>query len=86
MRRYAARVGVTYPILVAGVSDKKKASEVFPALDRIRSYPTTIFLHADGRVRAVHTGFTGPATGGEFQKLRRKFETIIQELLTESSA
>ena len=85
VRRYAARVGVTYPILVAGVSDKKKASEAFPALDRIRSYPTTIFLHADGRVRAVHTGFTGPATGDEFQKLRRKFETIIEELLTESS-
>lgn len=85
VRRYAERVGVTYPILLAGVSDKKKASEAFPALDRIRSYPTTIFLHADGRVRAVHTGFTGPATGEEFQKLRREFETIIEELLTESS-
>lgn len=85
VRRYIDRVGLTYPILVAGVSDKKKASEVFPALDRIRSYPTTIFLHADGRVRAVHTGFTGPATGDEYLKLRRDFETIIEELLTESS-
>lgn len=85
VRRYAKRVGVNYPILIAGVSDKKKASEAFPALDRIRSYPTTVFLHADGRVRAVHTGFTGPATGDEYRKLRRKFETIIEELLSESS-
>jgi len=84
VRRYIDRVGVTYPVLVAGESDKKKASELFPVLDRIRSYPTFIFMHNDGRVRAVYTGFTGPATGEAYTELRHRFEAIIEELLAES--
>ncbi len=83
VRRFAQRYGVKYPLLVAGLSDKKKASQAIPLLDRVRSYPTTIFLHADGRVRAVHTGYTGPATGEAHDQLRNKFEALIEELLAE---
>ncbi len=85
VRRFAKRYGVEYPLLVAGLSDKKAASKAFPLLDRVRSYPTTIFLHADGRVRAVHTGYAGPATGLANYELRAKFESLIEELLAESN-
>ncbi len=85
VRRFAKRYDVEYPLLVAGLSDKEKASEAFPLLDRVRSYPTTIFLHADGRVRAIHTGYTGPATGLANYELRAKFESLIEELLAESN-
>jgi thiol-disulfide isomerase/thioredoxin len=86
VRKLAARDGITYPLLVAGTSDKEKASAAFPALDRVRAYPTTIFLHADGRVRAVHTGFAGPATGAAHRELRAEFEAIIEELLAEGGS
>ena len=85
VRRFAKRYDVEYPLLVAGLSDKKQASKAFPLLDRVRSYPTTIFLHADGRVRAIHTGYTGPATGLANYELRAKFESLIEELLAESN-
>ncbi len=83
-RHYAKRHGVTYPILVAGVADKAKATESLGLLDRVRSFPTTVFLHGDGRVRAIHTGFTGPATGEAYDELRADFRAIIEELLAES--
>ncbi len=83
VRRFEERYSVTYPILVAGLSDKGRASEAFPALDRVRSYPTTIFLDAKGAVRAVHQGYTGPATGEAHLRLRRQFEALIEELLVE---
>ena len=85
VRRFAEHHGATYPLLVAGLSDKKKASKALPLLDRVRSYPTTIFLHADGRVRAIHTGYTGPATGIANYELRAEFESLVEELLAESS-
>ena len=34
-----------------------------------------------GKVRAVHTGFAGPATGFEHKKLRLRFEGLIENLL-----
>ena len=73
-------------LLVAGLSDKNLASGAFPLLDRVRSYPTTIFMHADGRVRAVHQGYAGPATGEANRKLRERFRHLIEELLAEPTA
>lgn len=81
VKRYAERHGTSYPILIAGLSDKKKASEKLPILDRVRSYPTTIFLDRENRIRAVHTGFSGPATGVEYERLQERFELLIAELL-----
>ena len=81
VRAYAAHHGIEYPLLLAGLADKNEASRAFPLIDRVRSYPTTIFLHGDARVRAVHSGFTGPATGEAYSRLRSRFESLIEELL-----
>ncbi len=85
VRTYIKRHGIEYPVLLAGTSDKKAASDALPILDRLRAYPTTIFLDRHGKVRAVHTGFSGPATGDAYKKLRADFERLIEELLAESS-
>lgn len=81
VRRYIDRMDVKYPILIAGPTDKAKASAAFPALDRVRAYPTTLFMNAKGEVEAVHTGFNGPATGPRHTRLREEFETTIERLL-----
>lgn len=81
VRKYLERHGCQYPVLLAGLADKQKASEVLPFLDRVRSFPTTIFLDHDGRVVAVHTGFTGPATGEAYDRLKTRFKEIIEKQL-----
>ena len=83
VRVYANHHGVEFPVLIAGVSDKEEASRAFPLLDRVRSYPTTVFMDGEGRVRAVHQGYTGPATGEAYRELRQRFETLVQELLAD---
>ena len=81
VRRYAAYHGIEFPLLLAGLSDKDEASRAFPLLDRVRAFPTTIFMDAKGRVRAVHSGYAGPATGQAHLDLRASFEELIEELL-----
>jgi hypothetical protein len=85
VRLYTAHKDVEYPVLVAGVSDKAQASEALPLIDRVRSYPTTIFLDDEGAVRAVHSGFSGPATGEAHDELRREFERLIDQLLDDET-
>ncbi len=82
--RFVRRHGVEYPVLIAGTKDREKASKALPMLDRLRAFPTTIFLDAKGNVRAVYTGFSGPATGREYDELKRQFERTIESLLAES--
>jgi len=83
VQRYVDRHGTRFPVLIAGLSDKARATESFRALDRVRSYPTTVFLNGRGEVRAIYTGFSGPATGDEHERLKKTFHTIIRELLAD---
>ena len=86
VRRYAEHHRIEFPLLLAGVSDKGAASDRFPLIDRVRAYPTTLFLDAEGVVRAIHTGFSGPATGAAYTKLREDFERLIEALLDEADS
>ena len=81
VKKYLRRHDVEYPVLIAGESDKAKASEVLTIIDRVRSYPTTLFVNGQGEVVAIHTGFSGPATGEAHQQLRQRFEAILEKLL-----
>ncbi|MEM0925170.1 MAG: TlpA disulfide reductase family protein [Planctomycetota bacterium] len=81
VRRYLKRHDCRYPVLIAGTADKDKASRTFPLLDRVRSYPTTIFIDRAGKITAVHTGFSGPATGEDYRALKQRFERQIDALL-----
>ncbi len=83
VRRFAKKHDVTYPILIAGVSDKATASKQVPFIDKVRSYPTAIFVDRKGVARYVHTGFTGPATGQTYETLRSTFRQHIEALLSE---
>ncbi len=83
VRTFVARNKTPYPILIAGTSDKGVASESLPIIDRVRSYPTMLFLDSSGKIIAIYTGFSGPATGEAHAELRKRFEKIIESCLDE---
>jgi thiol-disulfide isomerase/thioredoxin len=85
IQRLKDRVGIEYPILLAqfGSSDKDKAQEKLPMLNHVLSYPTTVFIDKKGKVRKIHTGFNGPATGEKYVSFQKEFAAFINELLAE---
>ncbi len=76
---------MNWPLLLAGISDKTAAGSTLPDLTAVLSYPTTIFVGRDGRVRKIHSGFAGPGTGRHHQELVAELEAAIEELLAEPS-
>ena len=83
--RLQSKVGINYPVLLAqyGTSDKAKAQEKLPMLNHVLSYPTSIFIDRKGKVRKVHTGFNGPATGDKYTEFKEEFEGFVDLLLNE---
>ena len=83
--RLKAKVGIDYPVLLAqyGTDDKAKAQEKLPMLNHVLSYPTSIFMDKTGKVRKIHTGFNGPATGDKYIEFKAEFEAFVKELLAE---
>ena len=83
LRRYREKFGIPFTMLLAGINDTEAAAATLPQLRGFTSFPTTIFLGRDGRVRRVHAGFYGPATGAQHARQVRDWETEVERLLAE---
>lgn len=81
VRRYKQRHGCDWTVLLAGTAPKKGASRTLPSLTGIKSYPTTLFIDREGRVRTIYTGFAGPATGAEHKRLRATWRAAVEAIL-----
>lgn len=85
LRRYQEAMELPWDlVLVSSSADKKLAAQAFPLVTAVKSYPTTLFIDAEGTIRAVHSGFSGPATGEAYERLRRSFEEKIQGILRDA--
>jgi thiol-disulfide isomerase/thioredoxin len=84
VRRYRDKFGITFPLLLAGINDTEAAAATLPQLHGFTSFPTTLFLGRDGRIRRVHAGFYGPATGAQHKRQLKEYEREIERLLAES--
>lgn len=83
LKRLRERYGIEYTLLFAGSTDKEKREKTLPMLSAILSFPTTIIIDKKGRVRNIHTGFSGPATGIYFEQWKNHFTGLIDKLLAE---
>jgi thiol-disulfide isomerase/thioredoxin len=84
IKRLKERVGIKYPVILAqygSLADKKLAQQKLPWLNHLISYPTTIFIDKKGKVRKIHTGFNGPATGKKYKDFKEEFETFMNVLV-----
>jgi len=79
--RLKERYDIEYTLLFAGSTDKEKREKTLPMLSSILSFPTTIIIDKEGRVRNIHTGFSGPATGIYYEKWKEDFTGLIEKLL-----
>jgi thiol-disulfide isomerase/thioredoxin len=82
-RGFATRLGVDWPVLIAGVSERDDVLAKLPQLERFVAYPTTLFVDRRGKVRRIHTGFSGPATGRHHEEWRAEFTALVNQLLAE---
>ena len=83
LHRLRERYGIDYTLLFAGSTDKAKREKTLPMLSSILSFPTTIIIDKKGRVRNIHTGFSGPATGIYFEHWKSQFGGMVEKLLAE---
>lgn len=86
IKKMASKLDVTYDFVIAGTEDKEKASETLPMLNKVIAFPTTIFIGKDGKVKKIHTGFTGPSTGVYYEQFQQQFNETVNELLSEEVA
>ncbi len=82
LRAFMKEYGIDYTVLLGGVPDDRDAKLTQPV--NLNSWPTTFFLGRDGRVRFVHAGFPGPASGSLYHQAVKEFYAQVDSLLAEN--
>ncbi len=83
LRAFARRHKLPYTVLLAGTTEDGEVERKLPQIKSFGAFPTTFFLGRDGRVRAVHAGFAGPANPEEHKRLVRETQELVEHLLAE---
>lgn len=83
VERFVRRHGLDHTLLLAGISERKAAAATLPDFTGLFAFPTNIFVDRTGRVRRIHSGFAGPATGAHHERLVAELTRVIEELLAE---
>lgn len=83
VKKMMEKIGVHYKVVIAGTNDKESRGASLPMLNAVVAFPTTIFIGKDGKVKMIHTGFSGPGTGEYFERFKEDFNTTVNSLLNE---
>jgi thiol-disulfide isomerase/thioredoxin len=82
LRAFIKKYGIEYTVLMPG--EPKELGDKLPQGVNLNSFPTTFFLGRDGRVRSVHAGFPGAASGEFHKQAKAESVAIVERLLGES--
>jgi thiol-disulfide isomerase/thioredoxin len=80
-RAFVKQYGVKYTYLIAGAPSD--LGEKVPQLVNLNTWPATVFVGRDGRVKGIHSGFASPASGDFNRQLQQEFTAKIEQLLAE---
>lgn len=83
LTRFRDHLGLRYPICYAGSTKKEVVADKLPFLNHVMSFPTSITIGRDGKVRRIYTGFYGPGTGERYSAFKRDMERMLVALLNE---
>ncbi len=82
-REFAAKFEIDYPVLVAGTVSDNDVLMKLPQVAAFKAYPSMFIIDRQGAVRAIHTGFAGPATGAHHEEQTRELTALVDSLLAE---
>ena len=81
LRAFVQEYGIEYPMLLAGETDELNGQG--PAGGQSERVADYLFLGRDGRVRSVHAGFAGKASGEFHVEMRAEVTRLVEHLLAE---
>jgi len=83
VKKMIERLNVKYDFVLGGSRKQSEASATLPMLNKVFAFPTTIFIDRSGKVRKIHTGFSGPGTGVYYEEWVEEFNRFMDSLLDE---
>jgi len=82
LRAFIKQYGIDYTVLLGG--EPAEVRDKLPQTENLNTWPATFFVGRDGRVRAVHAGYAGAASGDAHRQLTEEITVQVEKLLAEN--
>ena len=83
LKKLKSKLNMQYSLLLGAATKETTVKDLFPEIKQFISFPTTIYIDKTGKVRKIHTGFNGPATGYYFEEFSKNFDSFVKKLSSE---
>lgn len=83
VKAFIKQYGIPYTYLIAGTPDEMW--DKVPQAVNLNTWPATLFIGRDGKVKATYSGFASVASGAYNKALKVDFTSIIDRLLAGGS-
>lgn len=81
LKKTTRKFKIPFTVLLAGSTPEDKPQRLLPGLKNFISFPTTVYLDKNHRMKKVHAGFNGPGTGEFFISWQKEFNETVNGLL-----
>lgn len=81
LRAFVKRYGLEFPVLLCG--DPEEAKARLNQLENWNTWPATLFIDREGKVRGIHSGFPSPGSGDLYGQAKDEFSVEAGRLLAE---
>lgn len=79
LNKLRTKYNIKYPVVLLSYTGPKNI-QGFPDLKKIPAFPTTIYLNKNHELVFAFIGFSGPATGREYEKTKKEILNTIQKI------
>jgi thiol-disulfide isomerase/thioredoxin len=83
IQKLKERFRILYEVVLGGINDKAEAAKALPMLNHVMAFPTMLVIDKKGKVRYIHTGFSGPGTGEYYDRFVTDFNRLMEKLMAE---
>lgn len=81
LKKYKSKLQIPYPIILLSEKGNNLPFDIFPEIQKIFAFPTTIFFDKQHRPYIATIGFNGPATNELFYQNQEHIKNIIQKII-----
>ncbi|GAB4206201.1 MAG: hypothetical protein Fur0023_15850 [Bacteroidia bacterium] len=80
LKKYREKLNIPYPIVLLSANGNQPPFSLFPEIQKIPAFPTTLYFDKQHKIYKATIGFNGPATNELYLQTQQHIQNILQQL------
>ena len=80
LEKFRRGLNIPYPLVYGSTASKDSAASLFPFLEKVKAFPTLVFLDSRHSYAGMHEGFNGPANEEAYEQSKEAIHSMLERI------